>query len=94
MTEPLCPACTAGPSNIDGHSNLWVQTIGGTLFSFKCGECQALWKRTYASGGYAWENISERAARTPGMGAILPPRSNGGGAPLDVLAKFRLPAKG
>ena len=94
MTEGLCPACTSGPLNIEGHSTLWVQTIGSALSTFKCAQCQTLWKRTGANGQYVWENVGDRLARTPGMGVVLPPRSSAGSAPLDVLAKFRLPAKG
>jgi hypothetical protein len=71
MTKNLCKACAAGPSKIEGHSNLWAQTIGTGLFSFKCRECDTVWKRTSVGAEYAWENITEQIARHP-AGVKLP----------------------
>jgi len=77
VTQPLCPACTSGPSEIQGHPRLLTLTIGGGLFSLRCQDCQALWKRTSVDGLYKWELITDAAAHDGQMGMFVPPRSTG-----------------
>ena len=78
---PPCPACLAGPASIDGHADLSVQTIGGSLLTFQCRRCQTQWARSAQAGVFTWKTIDAQTGRTQGMGAAVPPRSDPFGTP-------------
>lgn len=75
MNTP-CPACTSGPSSIDGHADLSVRTIGSTMLTFECRACHTQWARSVARGVFAWAQIDERTGRSASMGMVVPPRSD------------------
>lgn len=90
QTQALCPACQAGPSQIDGHSRLLTLTVGGGLFSLRCQDCQALWKRTNVDGKYVWEHLTDPSAHDGQMGMFVPPRSSGPTTSSEAPASPRL----
>ena len=50
-----CDQCREGPSGIEGHEDLFVQTMAGSQLRFRCRACGALWVRHYAGeGGFSW----------------------------------------
>ena len=75
MTTP-CQACLAKPSSIDGHAGLGVRTLGGTLLTFECRHCNALWARSAVGGGFSWSRIEEGSRRSVAMGTFVPPCSD------------------
>jgi len=81
MNAP-CPACLAGPSGINGHDDLRVQTLGDGRLTSQCLRCGTLWARGIArAGAYTWVGIAKRAAFRAGLGINVPPRSTAGHAP-------------
>jgi hypothetical protein len=52
---PLCAACIAGPSRVEGHPDLLARSLGEHGMAFACRHCQALWSRSYSTtGDFAW----------------------------------------
>ena len=50
-----CPDCRRGPSGIEGHEQLFSQTMTMDQMHFKCRACGRLWVRRYAANGtYTW----------------------------------------
>ena len=75
---------------IEGHPRLLTLTIGGDLFSLRCQDCQALWKRTHVDGLYVWEHLIEPFARDGKMGMSVPPRSTGPTSEPPAMPRTRL----
>lgn len=77
VTKAPCPACAAGPTGIDGHSELRVRTMGNAAMRFECRECKTLWTRSgQGPKGYTWEKVDplEAPDRKKGSGTPLPGR--------------------
>jgi hypothetical protein len=65
--KPICPACARGPSAIDGHDGLRVRTMGPSLMTFTCKDCDSVWSRTVQGTTYSWKMIT-----AAGSGALVP----------------------
>ena len=66
--KTICPACAQGPSRVDGHPGLRVQTLGSSQITFTCLHCESVWTRNYVhSSAYAWEPLA-----TAGSGVFMP----------------------
>jgi len=71
--DALCPACSCGPSHVEGHVDLLVRSLGNDGIAFKCRNCQSLWWRSYSgSGRFSWRRHS---GPSPDVGVTVPPRS-------------------
>lgn len=71
--DALCWACNDGPSRVEGHMELAVQTVGDSAMTFRCERCHALWWRTtQPAGGYAWANVTQAMALNAGLGLAVP----------------------
>lgn len=69
-----CDACVRGPSKVDGHAGLMVQSLGTTGMIFKCRECALMWMRPYSGNGhYGWTRLADRMATTAWFGISMPP---------------------
>jgi len=69
-----CDACARGPSNVDGHAGLMVQSLGSTGMVFKCRVCALTWMRSYSGDGhYGWTRLADRTPATAWFGFIMPP---------------------
>lgn len=76
MNEP-CPACLSGPSGSSGHDALMARYVGSNGISLRCRNCQSFWvRKPERGGGFSWEEVSERTARSPGTGIAVPPSAN------------------
>lgn len=61
----LCANCARGPQGLEGHENLFSQTMDASQIQFRCRECGHLWTRLYRGGGaIEW---AEPAGRFPGV---------------------------
>lgn len=49
-----CKRCEAGPANIEGHDDLFMQSFVGKDVMMKCRVCGSLWTRKSADGHYTW----------------------------------------
>jgi hypothetical protein len=49
-----CPKCTKGPTGMEGHLDLFVNTINGGSMQFKCRTCATLWMRRVNDKGVDW----------------------------------------
>ena len=57
-----CRACAAGPTGIEGHEALFVETMDRGQMQFKCRTCGALWQRRYSGqGAFEWRAMTELA---------------------------------
>jgi hypothetical protein len=66
--KTICPACAQGPSRVDGHPGLRVQSLGASRITFTCRHCDSVWSRNYVhSTAYAWEQLA-----TSGTGVFMP----------------------
>ena len=55
MTYAQCERCAKGPSGIDGHTDLFTQSMAGGLVHFRCQACGSDWNRHYAAEGtFSW----------------------------------------
>ena len=74
--KTLCHACLLGPSDIDGHADLLVLTLGESRMCFRCQGCQSLWYRTPARhGGFTWSRTAEQVLRMRAQDLAVPPLS-------------------
>ena len=65
--EGSCPRCEAGPANIEGHDDLFMQSFVGSAAMLKCRACGSLWTRTAdPAKGFAWKRADAYA------GSLLP----------------------
>ena len=50
-----CKACQNGPSGAEGHTDLYVHTMGPGQMHFVCRTCGQIWVRRYAANqAYEW----------------------------------------
>lgn len=55
----MCDGCTAQPTGIEGHGELFAHRMSGSRMQFKCRSCGALWHRTYTGeGAFEWTHSS------------------------------------
>ena len=55
MTYAKCTNCSLGPSGIEGHGDLFTQSITRGLVHFRCRACSCAWYRHYTgNGGFLW----------------------------------------
>lgn len=53
-----CKACQQGPDGIEGHGDLFAQTMDGRRMQFACRSCGAFWARHYSgSGEFEWKAL-------------------------------------
>jgi len=58
-----CKGCTAGPSGIQGHDDLFTYRMAGKRLQFKCVACELLWVRDYkGGGGFEWARSTDEFA--------------------------------
>ena len=62
-----CKSCSDGPRGVEGHMDLFVNTMGAVAMQFKCRTCQALWMRRQGGERLEWAeaNGSERGYMLP-----------------------------
>ena len=66
-----CKACQHGPDGIEGHGDLFAQTMDGRRMQFLCRSCGAFWARHYSgSGTFDWKALDAEQPGTavPGRG--------------------------
>jgi hypothetical protein len=65
MTE--CAQCRRSPTGVEGHSDLFVHTMGAAQMQFKCRSCGAIWARHSPDSGYVWtrRHVAEPGAEVP-----------------------------
>jgi hypothetical protein len=64
-----CAGCSARPTGIEGHRDLFTHRMAGTQMQFKCRACNLLWIRgDTGEGGFEWAMSSGEffGAGTPG----------------------------
>lgn len=62
-----CQSCIAGPKGVEGHLDLFVNTMSGSSMQFRCRTCGAVWMRRQGSDGTAWTDAvgDEKGATVP-----------------------------
>src|SRR5688572_22509450 len=70
VSMTLCAQCQQGPQGVEGHFNLFTQTMGGQEMQLRCRACNAVWVRRHSQGTYAW---AERAVAEAGAEVPLQP---------------------
>ena len=74
----LCESCTAGPSNIDGHAQLFADALSTRLVVFHCAHCGTGWSRVYVgSGGFRWQRWDPESNLHSWGGVRVPPKAFG-----------------
>jgi hypothetical protein len=81
-----CQACARGPSGSAGHGDLMMQALGDAL-TLRCVRCQQFWVRTCAAGGgFAWATVTEREARSPKAGIVVPVHASSPGFAGSIIS--------
>ena len=62
-----CQSCANGPKGVEGHVDLFVNTMGGSSMQFKCRTCHALWTRRQEMERLEWTDATGTE-----MGSTLP----------------------
>ena len=51
-----CTSCSARPTGIEGHEDLFTHRMAGSQMQFKCRACNRLWTRSYqGEGAFEWK---------------------------------------